>query len=1068
MEEESFEIHEKILTINNEILQKTQNIDKKFVLIKSKQEISKTFKSTYIFVDNFLEFLTNEPYIMYQLLSFSNHENIKILSSFFINKFSENIYSSNILGDNIMYVIALLLKDEIEKMENEETDNFLNNSTAAIMIGELCNKIQIKSFCRNSIQNFVQELENNSKRLYFDLDKIKQGIYYLYKNSNIKLEESTIFKANTFNNTEEINRRTISNFVDDYSYEKDLIQQKSKETESESYQFMTKYMPDLSLKLLNEKLEEFQKANDKKMEEYMMHQINILKKENKGDKIYCNEKLIDNIYDSEYSQQIFTIYLISFLKTIKAINLLFKNLITNLSLLPYQIKCLCKIILILLKKRFPNINKIQQNAFISKFFFDKILIPILINPCYGAYINEYIISDETIDNLKIISKIILQLCLGKFFTQDIQKGYYTPFNLYFLEIMPDVFIFFDEISNVNLPEFLDKFVNGGLGDDYNISYFDLHPDDVFAYKSILFSLEDFYLILKTMIEFKDKITFTEKSKSFQSVFNKISNVHNMKIIEEICAETIAEQKRQDSQASLNSQNSQNSQNNSGKMKPKKKGKNKDSQKDKDVEVEKDIEKLKIKKYILINKLSINEKFKNNFYAIKDNPFFSQNELKGENQEQNNLIIKIKNSICAVLYNSSLLNENLFKPDIITNSLSIIKELKNFVPEKTSLSIIPIHWYINSIMDYISSLPSNLTTNNYYPLFKEIENDINGSLCSLNFDILSTFVDKTKNIKVIENLHLDEEKRLKDIILNKKIQIIIEKDQFPCEIYFNFTINEKKLSIKELNNQKNILNYFDSSDSKQCSKNQIYCKTIKSFTKCFPNLSKNGVLTKNKNKYFDILREINLENSIFTYMGIIKNNLFKSKYANEEEHEIIISKIFDFINEKLYDKIFPSFISDEDTTIYNNCLKLSWTEYKHFSNYKINQINTVLPDIIYNFQQFEQKHSPKIKIEYLNNIFQFIDKIQLFNGKKGEDIGIDEQMSVLSYAFVKARPKNFATNYYYIELFNRKNGEDESIITRIKIIFQYIKNIGYNLLNNITKEEYNLKCKESIKNINKEN
>jgi hypothetical protein len=38
-------------------------------------------------------------------------------------------------------------------------------------------------------------------------------------------------------------------------------------------------------------------------------------------------------------------------------------------LIPYSIKCICKIISILIKKKFNDISEIEENAYIGKFFF---------------------------------------------------------------------------------------------------------------------------------------------------------------------------------------------------------------------------------------------------------------------------------------------------------------------------------------------------------------------------------------------------------------------------------------------------------------------------------------------------------------------------------------------------------------------------------------------------------------------------------------------------------------------------------------------------------------------------
>ena len=63
-------------------------------------------------------------------------------------------------------------------------------------------------------------------------------------------------------------------------------------------------------------------------------------------------------------------------------------------------KYICKIISILIKNRFKDITKTEENAFISKFLIEKLLIPIISFPSYNALINDFVISRNTLTNIK--------------------------------------------------------------------------------------------------------------------------------------------------------------------------------------------------------------------------------------------------------------------------------------------------------------------------------------------------------------------------------------------------------------------------------------------------------------------------------------------------------------------------------------------------------------------------------------------------------------------------------------------------------------------------------------------
>ena len=90
---------------------------------------------------------------------------------------------------------------------------------------------------------------------------------------------------------------------------------------------------------------------DKKMVDYF--EINI--KNCEKDDSYGNQKLLQNIFDSPISKEVLASYQIEFSKIINLINKLMENLLKDLYLLPYSVKCICKIIFLLITKKFNNI-----------------------------------------------------------------------------------------------------------------------------------------------------------------------------------------------------------------------------------------------------------------------------------------------------------------------------------------------------------------------------------------------------------------------------------------------------------------------------------------------------------------------------------------------------------------------------------------------------------------------------------------------------------------------------------------------------------------------------------------
>lgn len=75
-----------------------------------------------------------------------------------------------------------------------------------------------------------------------------------------------------------------------------------------------------------------------------------------------------NLFNTDYSTYLLTYYQNDFLDIISFINLLLEDLFSNTLLMPNSIKYICKIIYILINKKFKNISQIEINAFYQNFY----------------------------------------------------------------------------------------------------------------------------------------------------------------------------------------------------------------------------------------------------------------------------------------------------------------------------------------------------------------------------------------------------------------------------------------------------------------------------------------------------------------------------------------------------------------------------------------------------------------------------------------------------------------------------------------------------------------------------
>ena len=314
----------------------------------------------------------------------------------------------------------------------------------------------------------------------------------------------------------------------------------------------------------------------------------------------------------------------------------------NICLIPYSVKCICKIILSLVKKENPNLNIIEQNILISRFFFNKLLLPIFRNPGYGAFINNFIISDTTIHNLDIVSKIIERLISGSFINNEDNNCDYSPFNFYFLEKMPMILKFFENITKVTLPSFIDKLINGDLPDDFKYDYFKENPKEIVFHRAICFSIDDFFAILSNM-EKCQNILFNNERSNLAKTFKMLNSETNKELIETLRNindyEFIFDRKR----------------------KKEKKGK-------------------KILNYFLFFDILVNEYVKI-FEINQKSPNFIIKEMRifqNEKDNQINSIIRVKNYLSSLLYNYRPLVKTDFDEGTTQNTIKILNELKKFM------------------------------------------------------------------------------------------------------------------------------------------------------------------------------------------------------------------------------------------------------------------------------------------------------------------------------------------------------------------------------------------------------
>ena len=1008
-------------------------MDKKFSketrnykLINSLEERSLFFGELNVYIPNLLKILWDNPKFISKIIINSSNQDVKNnLANFFTNFFYENITSSKCIESNYLYLITLLLMDEINSLKGIETpETFLNSTKCGFFLEQLCEKNELQYFFKKIIFEVIESISNShpNEEISFNPEKLREIISNQKEKDNkmkneyeTELEDELILenvKAKSSNKSEEENT--------DNKNCKNL--------------FINKYMELLKEEDLQISLSNYEKKTNKNnMKDYINNISNNIKS---SPDVFNTKILKENLNNNE---SIINLYEENYFQLSKYLDIIFDNLLENINLLPYSIRCICKIISVLIEKKFPNIKNYQTNAFISKFFIHKLFSLMFLNPEEYALINEFIISSNQKFNLLIVSDIIRKFVLGKLFKDDKIDGNFTPFNWMFIEKMPKLIELYENLTNVKLPNFIQKLINGELNDDYKFNYFDENKNEIIFHNSICFNIENIYLLLKNIKKNKEVLLNENINLELKKTIEKLLYEENLKKLFILKGNKETNSNNNISYQLGNANTFAQNRNKTFNIN--------------------NIEEKELK-FFLITKLKYNDDFIKIFNIKRKKQYYFKEENKNdinedENSKNEKIINRTKNFLCAILYYNNKLNKDEFIDNKISNTKDILIELKqkmkylNILIEET----IPSEWYMKSLFDYIQKLPKDLANNDFEGLFNQLEENLKASIKEYNLEELYIFKEKLKIVKKKKLTYNNIINILKDSKYNIYVRNIIKKLIVPVKIYYKKNDNDLKILYSN-----DIKPYTTNKKSKAI---QLICRTIEEFIYYFPDISRYAY--NSKLNVLMILKEMEFPEKIKAYTKFISDNLRAEKVlSNEQELKLIMSKITDYIMEKIYYKIFPKDIDPIDNMIYLNCEKLSWIQPKHLikksEDYLFGQF---IPDITECFANINKQKCPRKKILYVEELFKLIYNLGAFNGEELE--GVDGELQIMNYALIKAKPRRITSNNEFIKLFlGSKKGKREDIhLTQISAISIQISNFSYSYLINITEEEFIENCKKNI-------
>ena len=1034
------------------------------------EEASKFLSSAYLCIKDFFKILRGSPELVYKIITKAEPKDLTPSFIYFIsNNFFSNILSSRTYSDEFLLLITHLLYDQISSLKkiSDFSKLFENSNVFALLKGIKYQK-DVRTFYELVFKDIIEEYENseyNTRPLIFKIDNLEGFIIEhetaideeISKSESEKKKEMEKKKDNENNELKDMFRMKFSNYEDTTLNNSSiiLVNANNKEKINDSFdgkKFLEKYLIEINKKELIKRLE---KESNEIMKTYFKELIGYM---GTDENYYGNIKILEKIHKSSDVEKILYNYQKNFFISIEIISKIIKKINECFELIPYNIKYICKIISISLKKRFKDITKIDIFRYMGEFFFGFLFKLFFLEPDYGSLITSIIISSETKKNLSIIFDIWKKLVSLKLFQNNKDFGEYAPFNWFFLDNIYDIINIYEKISDFNLPDSLIDYERNSFEKDYIDENSLMVNNYTFSKTSSFFSYSICYNIynLTTLLNiiknnnnyiFENKKTRSEISE-FEIVYKNIKEKKN-----------IFKKLKTGEEQTIH--------------------------------------------YYIYYEVFYSKKFQDIFFkTIKQDDIFSLKEIKNPKRDEDiylNKIIRIKNLLIDLLFKSeNLCKINFSNQEIDKNNLEqIIKALSQYYKNKSTLykcyhksanndidinyndinidnaysnninpedEGLPLDWYANTLLSCFRELNSDNNNKNYkingnqidyHELFESLEEEINICINRYNFEELAQALESLKNMRIYVNDYIENQNKYKNLNINTKIRNFIENEEIKVEIKFRYNKQLKLINI--VKSEESINSKFEKLDEyfNETEKDKVInCSNILQFIKKFPPLTH---YAKNlKISVFVIEKDIRVKKRLLHYLKIVKEHIVK-KFGKEESNEVY-EKVKKFVMIRLYDKLFPRKPDLEDDIFYHQCLYLSWIEPKHLGQENL-FFDNFLPITTAYFEQINNEKSAGKKLEAIAKIFEAINNVIIFN--KGGNFSTDDIAPIFEYALIKAHPKRLSSNLKYIQIFMRNSPDckEKMYYDYLNNYMDIIKNASYSDFFNITQEEFEWRFRE---------
>ena len=1031
------------------------------------EDTSKYLSSAFLCIKDFFKLLRSSPELIYRIITKAEPKDLSPSFIYFIsNNFFNNILSPRLYSKELLLLVTHLLYDQISSLKNiSDFSKILENSNVFAILRGIKYQKDVMTFFELVLKDIIEDYENSeSNILDFNIESInkylldknlvnannsekdkqdkqkelekeqkkeKRGMNHMYKMSCVICEDSRgSNKSLNYNELENEKEEQINDDIYD------------------ARKLLSKYLVDLTKKeivdLINKEKNELKRNYLRDHLEYAGN----------DDYFFANSRILERVSRYNEIERILYYYQTKFFNVILIINKLIKNIDECVEIIPYNIKYICKIISITLKKQFKQITKRDIYKCVGEFFFIFILEEFFTEPDCSTLITSMIIGKETKKNLKVIFKIWKQLVSFNLFPNNNEFAIYTPFNWYLIETVEKIFDLCEKILVFNFPESdYIKNDNNDIIDDTN----KIINSNIFAENSTFYS----YSVCYNIYDLTTLLNIIKNNKNY--IFEN-KNIKNEIAEFEACYNNIRDKKDIIKKLKSGDENNIN--------------------------------------YYIYYEIFYSKKYQDIlFKTIKQEEIFNIKEIKNPKNEKEiclNKIIRIKNLLTDLLFKSDDLSKIKFNKQNIdfNNAKEIIQELSQYYKNKSTLykcysqssstdididyndiyidnsnlnninpenNGLPLFWYSNTLLSCFQELEQDNNINNdgnninYIDIFISLKEEIINCINKYNFEDLGIALESLKNMRNYINDYRENQDKYKALIINTNIRNFMENEIIEVEIKYVYNKEEKFINIIKKEDSINFkfgqLDEFTNVNQKD---DVINCKNIPEFIEKFPSFI---IAAKQNNKnIFKIEKEIKIKKHLINYLNIVKEHLI-TKFNAEEINEVY-SKVKKRIMIKLYDKLFPKKANDDDERFYQQCLRLSWIEPKHLKQENL-FIDNFLPITNDYFEQINNEKSAVGKLEILSKIFDAINNVIIFN--KGGNFSTDDIAPIFEYALIKAHPKRLSSNIQFLQIFMKKNEDlkERMYFDYLNAYMNIIIKANYTHFNDVTEEEFNSKCNESL-------